>query len=174
MARVERICPAFGLTPIPAIDLLDVGNIHDVVTFDAHFSPTQWIYDRNTEETHERCAQRRVDFPLEVERQPDLPKEIPQVTYHVTHMTFQSANWESKAKKMARKGGSFAKSVVVPYTGNPDYGEIPEAWKPIMGSLTSASSSAHIPYGVRMGLVTCCCRHFPYGGQLGCYTQRKG
>ena len=43
MARVERICPALGLTPIPACDLLDIGSIHDVGSFDLYFAPTQWL-----------------------------------------------------------------------------------------------------------------------------------
>ena len=42
---------------------------------------------------------------------------------------------------------------MMPYTGNPEHGNIPEAWKSIIGELTSAASNAHIPYRVRMSLV---------------------
>ena len=43
MARVERICPAMGLTPIPACDIVDIGNIHDVNSFEQYFAPTCWL-----------------------------------------------------------------------------------------------------------------------------------
>ena len=39
----------------------------------------------------------------------------------------------------------------MPYTGNPQQGNIPDGWKAIMGGLTP---EAHIPYRVSMGLVT--------------------
>ena len=71
MARVERICPAFGLTPIPACDIMDIGNIHDVGSFDSYFAPTQWIYARGTDKIRERCIKKRTDFPLEVARMPN-------------------------------------------------------------------------------------------------------
>ena len=53
---------------------------HKRTSFDEHLAPTQWIYDRSTEKTHERCVKKRVDFPLEAVRQPDSLNEIPQVT----------------------------------------------------------------------------------------------
>ena len=40
----------------------------------------------------------------------------------------------------------------MPYTGNPQYGEIPSAWRPILGPITSIGE--HVPYRIRMGLVT--------------------
>ena len=40
MARAERICPAMGLTPIPACDILDIGDIHDVNSFEQYFACT--------------------------------------------------------------------------------------------------------------------------------------
>ena len=43
--------------------MLDVGDIHGVASFDNHFAPTQWIYERSTEQIHERCDKKRVDFP---------------------------------------------------------------------------------------------------------------
>ena len=154
MAGVERICPALGLTSIPACDLLDIGSIHDVGSFDLYFAPTQWLYARGADQIQDRCVKKRTDFPLESVRMPDVRKEIPQVLYEVTYMTFPSASWESKAKKAARKGGSFTtfgKHVVMPCTGNPQHGDIPDGWKAIMEDLVP---DAHIPYKVRMGLVT--------------------
>ena len=49
MARVERICPALGLTSIPACDLMDIGSIHGVGSFDQYYAPTQWIYAKGTD-----------------------------------------------------------------------------------------------------------------------------
>ena len=55
MARVERVCPAMGLTPIPACDIIDIGNIHDVNSFEQYFAPTQWLYAKGSDQIHERC-----------------------------------------------------------------------------------------------------------------------
>ena len=69
-------------------------------------------------------------------------------------MMFPSANWESKAKKMRRKGGTysiFEKYVVMPYTGNPQQGTIPDGWKTIMSDLDIPKN---IPYRIRRNLVT--------------------
>ena len=69
-------------------------------------------------------------------------------------MTFPSATWESKAKRSTRKGGSFTifeKCEVMPYTGDPQVGGIPGSWKVLMTKLTPPE---HIPYRVRMKLVT--------------------
>ena len=69
-------------------------------------------------------------------------------------MTFPSATWESEAKRSARKGGSFTtfeKCVVMPYTGNPQDGDIPEGWKSIMSHF---APEPHIPYKARMNLIT--------------------
>ena len=66
MARVERICPAVGLTPIPACDILDIGTIHDVTSFEQYFAPTCWLYAKGTDQIHERCTKKRTDFPLEM------------------------------------------------------------------------------------------------------------
>ena len=143
MARVERICPALGLTPIPACDLIDIGSIHDVGSFDLFFAPTHWLYAKGLDQIHDRCVKKRTDFPLESVRMPE-----------VTYMTFPSAGWESKAKKLSGKGGSFTtfeKSVVMPYTGDPQHGGIPDGWKAIMENFVP---EAHLPYKVRMGLVT--------------------
>ena len=152
MARVERICPAMGLTPIPACDILDIGEIHDVNSFEQYFAPTQWLYAKGSDQIHERCVKKRTHFSLESISMPHVRKEIPQVQYEVTYMTFPSATWESKAKKSTRKGGSFTtseKCVVMPYTGDPQVGGIPEHWKVIMSELTPPD---HIPYKVRMNL----------------------
>ena len=91
MARVERICPAMGLTPIPACDVMDIGDIHDEKSFDQCFAPTQWLYAKGSDQIHEWCIQKRTDFPLESVRMPSMRKEIPQVAYEVTYMTFPSA-----------------------------------------------------------------------------------
>ena len=108
LARVERICPAMGITPIPACDILDVGAIHDVGSFEQCFAPTCWLYEKSSELVHERCVAKRTDFPLEMVLLTSQRKEIPQACYNVTYMLFPSANWESKAKKMRRKGGSYS------------------------------------------------------------------
>ena len=81
MARVERICPVMGLTPLPACDILDIGDVHDVRSFDQYFAPTQWLYAKGSSQIHERCVKKRTDFPLELIRKPDWRKEIPQVAY---------------------------------------------------------------------------------------------
>ena len=128
LARVERICPTMGITPIPACDLLDVGTVHDVSSFEQHFAPTCWLYEKSSELVHERCVAKRTDFPLEMVLMTPQQKEIPQACYNVTYMLFPSANWESKAKKMRRKGGSysiFEKYVVMPYTGDPQHNRFP-------------------------------------------------
>ena len=130
LARVERICPAMGITPNPACDILDVGTIHDVASFEQYFAPTCWLYEKSSELVHERCVAKRTDFPLEMVLLTLQQKEIPQACYNVTYMLFPSANWESKAKKMRRKGGSysiFEKYVVMPYTGDPQQNRIPKA-----------------------------------------------
>ena len=103
---------------------------------------------------HERCVKKRTDFPLEMVLMTPQQKEIPQACYNVTYMLFPSANWESKAKKMRRKGGSysiFEKYVVMPYTGNPQQNRIPEGWKTIMSELDMPKN---IPYRIRRNLVT--------------------
>ena len=154
MARLERICPTMGLTPIPACDLIDIGDIHDVSSFEQYFAPTQWLYAKGSDQIHERCVKKRTDFPLEAVLLPHVRKEIPQVQYQVTYMTFPSPTWESKAKRSTRKGGSFANvetCVVIPYTGDPHVGGIPNNWKVLMSELTPPG---HIPYKVRMNLVT--------------------
>ena len=72
----------------------------------------------------------------------------------MTYMMFPSATWESKAKRLVRKGGTFAiyeKCVVMPYTGDPRVGEIPENWKALMSELTPPD---HIPYRIRRNLIT--------------------
>ena len=107
LARVERICPAMGITPIPACELHDVGVVHDVPSFEQYFAPTCWLYEKSTELVHEKCVAKRTDFPLEIVRMTPQQKEIPQACYNVTYMLFPSANWESKAKKLRRKGGTF-------------------------------------------------------------------
>ena len=69
-------------------------------------------------------------------------------------MTFPSATWKSKAKRSIRKGRSFTisdKCVVMPYTGDPQVGGIPDSWKVLMTKLTPPD---HIPYKVRMILIT--------------------
>ena len=138
LARVERLCPAMGITPIPACDLQDVGVIYDVQSFELYYAPTCWLYEKSSELVHERCIAKRTDFPLEMVRMTPSPKEIPQVCYNVTYMLFPSANWEAKAKKLHRKGGTFSifeKHVVMPYTGNPLDRSIPDGWKTIMSAL---------------------------------------
>ena len=154
LARVERICPAMGVTPIPACDILDVGTIHDVSSFEQYFAPTCWLYEKSSELVHERCVAKRTDLPLEVVLLTPQQKEIPQACYNVTYMLFPSANWESKAKRMRRKGGSysmFEKYVVMPYTGKPQQNRIPEGWKTIMSDLDVPQN---IPYRIRRNLVT--------------------
>ena len=156
MARVERICPAMGLTPIPACDILDIGFIHDITSFEQYFAPTRWLYEKGSDLTHERCVMKRTDFPLEMVLMPPPMKEIPQATYNVTYMMFPSAAWESKgskAKKMRRKGGTFSifeKCVVMPCTGDPQQ-IIPEGWKVITKGIEVPE---HIPYRIRRNLVT--------------------
>ena len=68
MARVERICPAMGLTPIPACDLLDIGDIHDVSSFEqySNFATTQWLYAKGSDQIHERCVKKEDRFPIGV------------------------------------------------------------------------------------------------------------
>ena len=61
MARVERICPAMGLTPIPACDLMDIGDIHDVKSFEQYFAPTHWLCAKGSDQIHERCVKKRTD-----------------------------------------------------------------------------------------------------------------
>ena len=154
LARVERLCPAMGITPIPACDIRDVGVIHDVSSFEQYFAPTCWLYEKSSELIHERCIAKRTDFPLEMVRMTPPPKEIPQAYYNVTYMTFASATWESKAKKTRRKGGSFSiyeKYVVMPFTGNPQERLIPEGWKTIMSDLEVPKT---MPYRIRRNLVT--------------------
>ena len=154
MARVERICPAMGITPIPACDILDIGPIHDVKSFEQCFAPTCWLYEKGTDLTHERCVAKKTDFPLEMVLMPLEMKEIPQATYNVTYMMFPSATWEPKAKKMRRKGGTysiFEKSVVMPCTGDPQHDRIPEGWKVITKGIEVPE---HIPYRIRRNLVT--------------------
>ena len=151
---MERICPAMGITPIPACDILDIGTIHDVASFEQYFAPTCWLYEKSSELVHERCVAKRTDFPLEMVLMTPQQKEIPQACYNVTYMLFPSANWESKAKKMRRKGGSysiFEKYVVMPYTGDPQQNRIPEGWKTIMSELDMPKN---IPYRIRRNLVT--------------------
>ena len=154
LAKVERICPAMGITPIPACDLLDVGPIYDVSSFEQYFAPTCWLYEKSSELVHERCVAKRTDFPLEMVLLTPQRNEIPQACYNVTYMLFPSANWESKAKKMRRKGGSysiFEKYVVMPYTGELQRNRIPEGWKSIMSDLDVPQN---IPYRIRRNLVT--------------------
>ena len=154
MAKVERICPAMGLTPIPACDILDIGLIHDVTSFEQYFAPTCWLYEKGSDLIHERCVLKRTDFPLEMVLMPLPRKEIPQATYNVTYMMFPSATWESKAKKMRRKGGTysiFEKSVVMPCTGDPHRHRIPDGWKTITQGIEVPE---HIPYKIRRNLVT--------------------
>ena len=38
MARVERMCPAMGPTPIPACELLDIGDVHHIRSFGQYFA----------------------------------------------------------------------------------------------------------------------------------------
>ena len=101
MAREERICPAMGLTPIPACDIMDIGDIHDVSSFEQYFAPTHWLYAKGSDQIHDRCVEKRTDFPLESVLMPHARKEIPQVQYQVTYMTFPSATWESKLKDLS-------------------------------------------------------------------------
>ena len=146
MARVER-------TPIPECDLMDTGTIHDVGSFDLYYAPTHWLYSKGSDQIHDRCVKKRTDFPLESVRMPNVRKEIPQIMYEVTYMTFPSATWESKPKRSSRKGGSFTtfeKCVVMPYSGNPQDGDTP-GWKAIMSHF---APETHIPYKVRMNLIT--------------------
>ena len=101
-----------------------------------------------------RGAQRRERIFLEMALMPPSSMEIPQAKYQVTYMMFPSATWESKAKRYTRKGGTFTvyeKSVVMPYTGDPSVGGIPESWKVIMTKLVPPE---HIPYRIRMNLAT--------------------
>ena len=151
MARVERLCPAMGLTPIP--DVQDVGVVHDLLSFEQYFAPTCWLYEKSSELVHERCVAKRTDFPLEIVKMDSPPTEIPQACYNATYMMFPSANWESKAKKMRRKGGTFSvfeKFVVMPYTGTPQ-NVIPAGWKPIMADLEIPKN---LLYRIRRNLVT--------------------
>ena len=144
MARVERICPAMGLTPIPECDLMHI-DIHDVKSFEQYSGCT-----RKAQIRFRAVCKERTDCPLELVRIPSVRKEIPQVAYEVTYMIFPSATWEPKAKKSSRKGGSFTtfeKCVVMPHTGDPQYGGIPAEWKVIM---TQLNPETHIPYKVRM------------------------
>ena len=81
-------------------------------------------------------------------------KEIPQATQNVTYMMFPSATWESKAKKLRRKGGTnsiFEKCVVMPCTGDPQHDRVPEGWKVITKGIEVPE---HIPYRIRRNLVT--------------------
>ena len=81
-------------------------------------------------------------------------KETPQAQYEVTYMNFPSATRESEAKRSVRKGGSFTtfeKCVVMPETGDPQVGGIPEPWKVLISELNPPE---HIPYKVRMNLIT--------------------
>ena len=69
-------------------------------------------------------------------------------------MMFPSATWESKAKKMRRKGGTYSiyeKCVVMPCTGDPQRERIPEGWKTITSGIEVPE---HIPYRIRRNLVT--------------------
>ena len=84
-----------------------MGDVHDYKSFEQYFATTQRLYAKGSDQIHERCTKKRTDFPLESVRMPVSRKEIPQATYEVTYMTFPSATWESKAKRYARKGGSF-------------------------------------------------------------------
>ena len=154
LARVERLCPAMGITPIPACDIADIGVVHDVSSFEQYFAPTCWLYEKSSEQVHDRCIAKRTDFPLEMVRMTPLQKEIPQAYYNVTYMMFPSANWESKAKKLRRKGGTFSiyeKYVVMPYTGDPQQRSIPEGWKTIMSDLEIPNN---LVYRIRRNLVT--------------------
>ena len=47
LARVERLCPAMGITPIPACDLQDIGVVYDVSSFEHYFAPTCWLYEKS-------------------------------------------------------------------------------------------------------------------------------
>ena len=107
LARVERLCPAMGSTPISACSIHDVGEVYDVKSFETYFAPTCWLYEKSSDLVHERCINKHTDFPLEMVRMTPSPKEIPQMCYNVTYMLFPSANWEAKAKKLRRKGGTF-------------------------------------------------------------------
>ena len=74
--------------------------------------------------------------------------------YTVTYMLFPSATWESKAKKLRRKGGTysiFEKSVVMPCTGDMLDRRIPEGWKTIMSDLEIPQT---INYRIRRNLDT--------------------
>ena len=47
-----------GLTPIPACDILDIGTIHDVSSFEQYFAPTHWLYTRSSNQIREWCEER--------------------------------------------------------------------------------------------------------------------
>ena len=55
LARVERLCPAMGITPISACDIHDVGVVHDVHSFELYYAPTCWLYEKSSELVHERA-----------------------------------------------------------------------------------------------------------------------
>ena len=99
----------FGdLLPFLHVTYWTLVSIHDIKSFEQYFAPTCWLYEKGTDLIHERCVMKRTDFPLEmVSNASHQWKEIPQATYNVTYMTVPSATWESKAKKMRRKGGSY-------------------------------------------------------------------
>ena len=64
MARVERICPAMGLTPSPACDLMDIGDIHDVKSFEQYFAPTQWLYAKGSDQDSRALREKEDRFPF--------------------------------------------------------------------------------------------------------------
>ena len=64
MARAERINPTLGLSPVPATDVLDVGDIHDVASRypRSHIMPPTCSFRQPTGNLSQRRWQEREDL----------------------------------------------------------------------------------------------------------------
>ena len=129
---------SYGLTPIPACDIWTL----ELYTMSSPLNNTLHLHvgymQRDLTKSMRGAPRRERIFPLEMALMSPSRMEIPQAKYQVTYMMFPSATWESKAKRYTRKGGTFTiyeKCMVMPYTGDPRVGGIPESWKVIMTNL---------------------------------------
>ena len=61
MTIMERLCPAFGVCPVPFVKNSGVLNPNTAKEF---LQPMKWIYDRPAQAVHEYAQKYRSDIPL--------------------------------------------------------------------------------------------------------------
>ena len=56
MAMLHRMCPAIGLTPIPAVHPSEIGKVVDWTSAKKHTQSTHWIYQRGMDQLQEAAV----------------------------------------------------------------------------------------------------------------------